>query len=161
MLSAVNFIYQEVFLGQAEKICVAGDHAAFELKGVIKKYLEGRGFEVFDCGAASYDKDDAYPPFSADLAKRVASGEFSRGVLFCGTGVGASIMANRHKGVRAALCFTPEMGTLSRAHNDSNVLVLGARTMPVETSIAILEAWLSAPFEGGRHEARVKMLDTL
>ena len=70
-------------------------------------------------------------------------------------------MANRHKGVRAALCFTPEMATLSRAHNDANVLVLGARTMPVETSIAILDAWLSGKFEGGRHEARIKMLDVL
>jgi ribose 5-phosphate isomerase B len=148
-------------LERAEKLCVAGDHAAFELKGTIKKYLEERGFDVFDCGALSYDRDDAYPTFAADLAKRVASGEFSRGVLFCGTGVGASIMANRRKGIRAALCFTPEMGTLSRAHNDSNVLVLGARTMPVETSIAILEAWLSGPFEGGRHEARIKMLDEL
>jgi len=148
-------------LEQEKKICVAGDHAAFERKGIIKAYLEESGFDVFDCGALSYDKDDAYPRFSADLAKRVASGEFPRGVLFCGTGVGASIMANRHKGVRAALCFTPEMATLSRAHNDANVLVLGARTMPVETSIAILDAWLSGKFEGGRHEARIKMLDVL
>jgi ribose 5-phosphate isomerase B len=143
----------------AKKVCVAGDHAGFELKGVIKEYLEERGFEVFDCGALEYDKDDAYPPFAKKLARAVAAGEYPRGVLFCGTGVGASIAANRYKGVRAALCFTPEMGTLSRAHNDSNVLVLGSRTTPVETSLAILDAWLEGPFEGGRHEARIKMLD--
>ena len=143
----------------AKKICVAGDHAGFELKEIVKKYLAERGFEVHDCGALDYDKDDAYPPFAKELARMVAAGECPRGVLFCGTGVGASIAANRRKGVRAALCFTPDMGALSRAHNDSNVLVLGSRTTPVETSIAILEAWLTGPFEGGRHEARIRMLD--
>jgi ribose 5-phosphate isomerase B len=142
-----------------QKICVAGDHAGFELKEIVKKYLADRGFEVHDCGAHTYDKDDDYPVFAMDLARKVAGGEFPRAVLFCGSGVGASIAANRHKGVRAALCFTPEMGTLSRLHNDSNVLVLGSRTMPVETSLAILDAWLAAEFEGGRHERRVKMLD--
>jgi ribose 5-phosphate isomerase B len=143
----------------AKKICVAGDHAGYELKGIVKKYLEEKGFQVHDCGALSYDKDDAYPPFAKELARTVAAGECPRGVLFCGTGIGASIMANRRKGVRAALCFTPEMGTLSRAHNDSNVLVLGSRTTPAETSLAILDAWLAGPFEGGRHETRIKMLD--
>jgi len=143
---------------EAKKICVAGDHAGFELKEIIKQCLVERGFEVFDCGTNSNESVD-YPIFAHDLAGRIARGEFSRGVLFCGTGVGASIAANRHKGVRAALCFTPEMGTLSRAHNDSNVLVLGSRTTPVETAKAILDAWLVGPFEGGRHEKRVKMLD--
>jgi ribose 5-phosphate isomerase B len=142
-----------------EKICVAGDHAGFELKETVKKYLADKGFDVFDCGALTYDKDDDYPVFAADLAKKVAGGEFPRAVLFCGTGVGASIAANRRKGVRAALCFTPEMGKLSRAHNDSNVLVLGSRTTSVDTSLAILDAWLDGPFEGGRHEKRIKMLD--
>jgi ribose 5-phosphate isomerase B len=144
----------------SQKICVAGDHAGYELKEIVKKSLAERGFDVFDCGAVSFDKDDDYPVFAADLAGRVGRGEFSRGILFCGTGVGASIAANRRKGVRAALCFTPEMGTLSRAHNDSNVLVLGSRTTSTETAIAILDAWLAGPFEGGRHERRVKMLDS-
>jgi ribose 5-phosphate isomerase B len=144
---------------QAKKICVAGDHAGFELKEVIKKCLAERGFDVHDCGAAVYDGGDDYPVFAHDLGAKISGGEFQRGVLFCGTGVGASIAANRHKGVRAALCFTPEMGTLSRAHNDSNVLVLGSRTTSVETSIAILDAWLAGPFEGGRHEKRIRMIE--
>ncbi len=148
-------------MDKAKKICVAGDHAGFELKAVIKTYLEEKGFEVVDCGALQYDREDDYPGFAACLANKVASGEPPRGVLFCGTGVGASIAANRHKGVRAALCFTPEMATLSRAHNDSNVLVLGARTTPLEISKAILDAWLVGGFEGGRHERRVKQLDEL
>jgi ribose 5-phosphate isomerase B len=144
---------------QSKKICVAGDHAGFELKEIIKKRLAERGFEVHDCGAAAYDGGDDYPVFAHNLGGKISTGEFQRGVLFCGTGVGASIAANRHKGVRAALCFTPEMGTLSRAHNDSNVLVLGSRTTPVETSIAILDAWLAGPFEGGRHEKRIRMIE--
>ncbi|MDR3012879.1 MAG: ribose 5-phosphate isomerase B [Chitinispirillales bacterium] len=145
----------------SQKICVAGDHAGFELKEIVKKHLIKKGFNVQDCGATVYDAADDYPVFAADLAKKVGGGEFDRGVLFCGTGVGASIMANRYKNVRAALCFTPEMGAMSRAHNDSNVLVLGSRTMAEEVSLAILDAWLSGTFEGGRHEKRVRMLDEL
>lgn len=142
-----------------EKICVAGDHAGFELKETVKKRLNELGFDVHDCGALAYDREDDYPVFAMDLAALVASCAYPRGVLFCGTGVGASIAANRKKGVRAALCFTPEMASLSRAHNDSNVLVLGARTTPAEASLAILDAWLAGGFEGGRHEKRVRMLD--
>ncbi|MDR2578563.1 MAG: ribose 5-phosphate isomerase B [Chitinispirillales bacterium] len=143
----------------AQKICVAGDHAGFEFKENVKKHLVERGFDVYDCGALSYDVNDDYPVFAMDLARKISSGEFPRGILFCGAGIGVSIAANRHKGVRAALCFTPEMGALSRLHNDSNVLVLGARITPLETSLAILDAWLAGKFEGGRHEKRVKMLD--
>lgn len=143
----------------AKKICVAGDHAGYELKEIVKKYLEERGFEVLDCGTFRGDESVDYPVFAKKLAKTVAAGECPRGVLFCGTGVGASIAANRHKGVRAALCFTPEMGSLSREHNDSNVLVLGARTTPAETALAILDAWLDGAFGGGRHEGRIRMLD--
>ncbi|MCL2690325.1 MAG: ribose 5-phosphate isomerase B [Chitinispirillia bacterium] len=146
-------------MSEVKKICVAGDHAGFELKGIITEYLKEKGYEVCDCGALEYDKEDDYPVFATKMAKSIAGGECPKGVLFCGTGVGASIAANRIKGVRAALCFTPEMGTLSRAHNDSNILVLGSRTTTAETSKAILDAWLAGPFEGGRHERRVKMLD--
>jgi len=142
-----------------QKICVAGDHAGFELKETVKRYLTEKGFDVRDCGAAAYDKNDDYPVFAKALAAEINGGGSPRGVLFCGTGVGASIAANRHKGIRAALCFTPEMGTLSRAHNDSNVLVLGARTTSADTSLKILDAWLTGRFEGGRHQKRVDMLD--
>jgi RpiB/LacA/LacB family sugar-phosphate isomerase len=142
-----------------QKICVAGDHAGFELKEAVKRHLAGKGFDVHDCGALAYDKGDDYPVFAKALAAKVAGGECPRGVLFCGTGVGASIAANRRVGVRAALCFTPEMGALSRSHNDANVLVLGSRINPEATSIAILDAWLVGRFEGGRHKKRNDMLD--
>lgn len=148
-------------MSTGKKICVAGDHAGFELKKIIKAYLEEKGYDVHDCGALEYDREDDYPPFAADLAAQVTSGACPQGVLFCGTGVGASIAANRHKGVRAALCFTPEMATLGRAHNNANVLVLGARTTSVEKSKEILNAFLAGDFEGGRHERRVKQLDEL
>jgi len=142
-----------------KKICTASDHAGFELKETVRKKLEEKGFEVLDCGTYRGDESVDYPIFAKKLAKMVATGECPRGVLFCGTGVGASIAANRKKGVRAALCFTPEMGRLSREHNDSNVLVLGARTTPAETALVILDAWLDGAFGGGRHEGRVRMLD--
>jgi len=142
-----------------QKICVAGDHAGFELKETVKRRLAEKGFDVSDCGAAAYDKDDDYPTFAKALSAEITGGGCPRGVLFCGTGVGASIAANRRKGIRAALCFTPEMGTMSRAHNDSNVLVLGARTTPADTALKILDAWLAGQFEGGRHQKRIDMLD--
>ncbi|KMQ50242.1 Ribose 5-phosphate isomerase [Chitinispirillum alkaliphilum] len=142
-------------------ICVAGDHAGFELKEKIKSYLEQKGLAVVDCGAKEYDGEDDYPIFASALASSISKGECRRGVLFCGTGVGASIAANRYKGVRAALCFTPEMAQMSRAHNDSNVLVLGARTTPENTAKQILDEWLDGEFSAGRHSRRVKQLDNL
>ncbi|MDG5814072.1 ribose 5-phosphate isomerase B [Chitinispirillales bacterium ANBcel5] len=142
-------------------IGVAGDHAGYEFKEQIKAYLEQKGFSVKDFGACQYDASDDYPVFASDMASAIAKGEYSRGVLFCGTGIGASIAANRHKGVRAALCFTPEMATLSRKHNNSNVVVLGARTLSVDSAKEILDAWLEGDFEGGRHQKRVELLDNL
>ena len=140
-------------------ICVAGDHAGFELKEQIKDYLNSRGYSVMDYGAGRYDGEDDYPVFAQALASAVLNGEHERGILFCGTGVGACIAANRYTGIRAALCFTPEMGQLSRAHNDSNVLVLGARTTSLDQAKAITDAWLEGSFEGGRHQRRVNQLD--
>ncbi len=146
---------------KAKTIAVASDHAGFELKEKIKAYLEQLGFTVEDCGAKEYDAEDDYPQFASALGSAVAKGCYSRGVLFCGSGIGASIAANRFKGVRAALCFTPEMGKTSRAHNDANILVLGARIVTEDVAKAITDEWLNGGFEGGRHSRRTGQLDIL
>lgn len=141
-----------------EKILIASDHAGFELKEQLERALDQRGFEVFDLGTDSPDSTD-YPDFAHPLAERVSSGEVKRGVLLCGTGLGMSYAANRHAGVRAAVAWNPEVARLARSHNDSNVLVLPARFLSPEQGIAILDAWLETPFEGGRHARRVDKID--
>ena len=141
-----------------EKILIASDHAGFELKEQLERALDQRGFEVFDLGTDSPDSTD-YPDFAHPLAERVSSGEVKRGVLLCGTGLGMSYAANRHAGVRAAVAWNPEVARLARSHNDSNVLVLPARFLTPEQGVAILDAWLETPFEGGRHARRVDKID--
>lgn len=142
-------------------IAIGSDHAGFEMKEHIKQYLTKKRITFIDCGATEFDKDDDYPVTAFNLAHKISSGEFSRGILFCGTGIGASIAANRVKGVRAALCATPELAKMSRLHNDSNVLVLGGRTTPKEIAEKIVDCWLSGPFEGGRHQKRINQLDSM
>lgn len=139
-------------------IIIGSDHAGFKLKEHLKKDLESIGIPYKDVGVFNEDRSD-YPIYSARVASKVADGTFKRGIAICGTGIGASIVANRFKKVRAALCITPEMGMMSRSHNDANVLVLGQRITPFETASEILKQWLSTPFEGGRHAARVEQID--
>ncbi|HTJ22672.1 MAG TPA: ribose 5-phosphate isomerase B [Gemmatimonadaceae bacterium] len=141
-----------------EKILIASDHAGYELKEQLERALDERGFEVHDLGTDSADSTD-YADFAHPLAERVSAGEVSRGVLLCGTGLGMSYAANRHAGVRAAVAWNPEVAKLARLHNDSNVLVLPARFLSPEQGIAILDAWLDTPFEGGRHARRVDKID--
>jgi ribose 5-phosphate isomerase B len=141
-------------------IVVASDHAGFRLKEFVKKELEKRAIPVKDVGVYDEERSD-YPLFIARAAAKVSGGEFGRGVVICGSGIGASIVANRFKNVRAALCVTPEMAVLSRRHNDSNVLAMGERITPPEIAAKILAAWLDTSFDGGRHEARVKQIDTV
>jgi ribose 5-phosphate isomerase B len=141
-------------------IVIGSDHAGFKLKERIKKDLETMGIPIEDVGVFSEDRSD-YPIYSARVASKVSNGTFKRGIVICGSGIGASIVANRFKRVRAALCVTPEMGTMSRSHNDANVLVLGQRVMTFETASEILKLWLTTPFEGGRHAHRVEQIDTV
>ena len=141
-----------------EKILIASDHAGFELKQQLERALGERGFDVQDLGTDSPDSTD-YPDYAHPLAARVSAGEVERGVLLCGTGLGMSYAANRHAGVRAAVAWNPEVAKLARSHNDSNVLVLPARFLTPEQGIAILDAWLETPFEGGRHARRVDKID--
>ena len=142
-------------------IIIGSDHAGWELKEEVKKYLTDKGFAVKDVSEAKYTPDDNYPTYAFRVAKKVSSGEFEQGIAVCGTGIGASIAANRVRGARAALCLTPEMGRMAKRHNNANVLVLGGRITTPQEAFMIIDAWMSAKFEGGRHLQRVQLLDTL
>lgn len=140
-----------------ETVAIAADHAGFDLKEVLKAELTALGYEPLDLGTGGPQSVD-YPDFAAALAQAMAEGRASRGVLVCGTGIGISIAANRHRNVRAALCHDALGARLARAHNDANVLALGARLIGVEVAKDCLRVFLSTPFEGGRHAGRVAKL---
>jgi ribose 5-phosphate isomerase B len=137
---------------------VASDHAGFELKEFVEHLLRTRGLDVTDLGPHDASRTD-YPDWAHTLARAIARGAFERGVLVCGSGVGVSIAANRHPGVRCALCSDVYSARMSRAHNDANVLALGARVVGLGLAEAIVEAFLETPFEGGRHAERVAKID--
>jgi ribose 5-phosphate isomerase B len=138
----------------AETIAIAADHAGFDLKSVLVEELRKAGHGVIDLGTNSTDSVD-YPDFADAVAQAIKAGQAARGVLVCGTGIGISIAANRHKGVRAALCRDSTDARLAREHNDANVLVLGGRTTGIEAARDCLKSFLSTPFAGGRHQRRV------
>ena len=140
------------------QIIIGSDHAGFAMKEYIKSELARMNYTSEDIGVFNEERSN-YPLYSAKVARRVSNGEFDRGIIICGTGIGASITANRFRKVRAALCLTEEMGRLSRSHNDANILVLGGRITPFALASKILTAWLSTPFEGGRHQERIEMID--
>ena len=142
------------------KIAIGSDHAGFELKEEIRKYLEDKGYEYVDCGV--YNTDSADYPVQAKLTcDKIISGECDRGILCCGTGIGISIAANKVKGVRCGLCTSVEMAKLTKQHNNANILALGGRTTAPELAMEIVDAWLDTEFEGGRHQRRVDMLDNM
>ncbi|QAT41940.1 ribose 5-phosphate isomerase B [Aminipila luticellarii] len=142
------------------KIALASDHGGFELKETIKKYLEELGVEVLDLGTHTTESVD-YPNYGKICGEAVVSGKADRGIVFCGTGIGISIAANKVKGVRCALCTDVSMAEMARKHNDANLLALGGRTTDTETARAITKVWLETAFEGGRHQRRVDMLDNM
>ncbi len=142
------------------KIAIASDHGGFELKEHLIKFLETEGIEVNDLGTYSDESVD-YPVFGSSCALKVAQGKADRGIVICGTGIGISIAANKVKGIRCALCTSPEMAELTRKHNDANMLALGGRITDTETAIQITKAWLETEFEGGRHQRRVDMLNEM
>jgi ribose 5-phosphate isomerase B len=149
-------------MGNDERtVVIACDHAGYDMKEFIKKELGGLGVPVEDLGAHSFDPADDYPVLVARAAESVSRGAFKRGIAICGAGVGASITANKFKGVRAALCVTTHMAELARKHNDSNMLVLGGRITTREEAARILRVWLETEFEGGRHARRVRQLNDL
>jgi len=139
-------------------ILIGCDHAGFQLKEFIKAYIVQQGTTVLDVGAHNEESCD-YPLIAHDLCTRLLNGEAPRGILICGTGIGMSITANRHIGIRAALCSCEYHARMSRAHNDSNVLVLGGRVTSSDLAISILQVWIETPFEGGRHTRRVEYIE--
>ncbi len=139
------------------KIAIGNDHAAVELKEIISEHLVARGCEVVNFGTDTSDSFD-YPIAGYKVGRAVAAGECDLGVLICGTGVGISLAANKVEGVRAVVCSEPFSAKLSRMHNNTNVLAFGARVVGSELAKMIVDEWLDAEFEGGRHERRVNML---
>lgn len=140
-----------------ETIAIAGDHAGVAMRNVLKKELEELGFDVLDLGTNSPESVD-YPDYANALAAALHEGKARRGILVCGTGIGVSIAANRHRDIRAALCHDAVTARLSRQHNDANVLVLGARTTGEEVAKDCVKVFMSTEFEGGRHARRVAKL---
>jgi ribose 5-phosphate isomerase B len=143
------------------KIFIGADHRGFTLKKEIIKVLIKKGFPVVDVGTHDKNKPCDYPMFSLKVAKGVLSSEGSRGILICMTGIGHSMAANRFRGIRAALCYSKQAAKFSRAHNDANVLVLGSKFVSKKEMLDIINIWLKAPFEGGRHLRRIKQIDKL
>ncbi|MCC6492359.1 MAG: ribose 5-phosphate isomerase B [Pirellulales bacterium] len=140
------------------KIALGSDHAGYRYKELLKRRLEELGHEAYDFGAHSTEPVD-YPVFVRPAAEAVARGEFDRGIVLGGSGNGEAMVANRVRGVRCALCWNAESARLARAHNDANLLSLGERMIDEATALRILETWLNAPFEGGRHQKRIEMID--
>jgi ribose 5-phosphate isomerase B len=140
-----------------ETVAVAADHAGLELKSILAQELAALGYDVIDLGTNSTDSVD-YPDFANLVAGSLRDGKATRGLLVCGSGVGMSIGANRHAGVRAALCHDITTTRLSRQHNDANVLVLGARLTGIDVAKDCLKTFLTTEFEGGRHQRRVTKL---
>ena len=138
-------------------IALACDHAALEMKQMIKNLLNEMGLDYHDYGTFTEDSCD-YPIFAARAAGAVASGECDRAIVICGTGIGMSIAANTVKGVRCALCGDVYSAEMTRRHNDSNVLALGARVTGIEVARMIAKTWLTTEFEGGRHARRVDLI---
>lgn len=136
------------------KIAIGGDHAGFEYKSKIIEFLREKGFEINDLGAYSSESVD-YPDFAHPVAQAVESQQADWGILICGSGNGVAITANKHQGIRAALCWNVELAKLARQHNNANILCLPARFVSVEETLAMVEAFAHTDFEGGRHSNRV------
>lgn len=137
-----------------KKIGIASDHAGYEMKEFLIGLLDSKGFEVYDFGAPSAESFD-YPDSAHPLACAIEKGELPMGIALCGSGNGISMTLNKHQGIRAALCWNPELAELARKHNNANVLSMPARFIDNDMAAAILDAYLNAEFEGGRHQRRI------
>lgn len=139
------------------KIGIGNDHVAYKLKLEIKEYLESLGHKVIDFGHHNEERTD-YPIYGEAVANAVVNKEVDCGILICGTGIGISLAANKVNGIRAVVCSEPYSAKLSKQHNNTNILAFGARVVGVELAKMIVDAWLNAKYEGGRHAKRVNML---
>lgn len=140
-----------------DMISIACDHGGFDLKEAVKKYLEEKGLEYKDFGTYSTDSCD-YPDFVAPAARAVASGECEKGIVICTTGIGVSITANKIKGIRCALCSDTFSAEMTRRHNNTNMLAIGAGVVGPNLALKIIEVWLGTEFEGGRHSRRIEKI---
>ena len=140
------------------RIALASDHAGYEYKEAIKRHLLEGGHEVCDFGTDSPEPTD-YPDVVRPAAEAVTSGRCQRGIVLGGSGNGEAMAANRYRGIRCAVCWNVESARLARRHNDANMIALGQRMMDLPTALAIVDTWLAEPFDGGRHEARIRKLD--
>ena len=139
------------------KIGIGNALAALEMKNQVMEYLEDKGYEVINYGTNTPESCN-YPEFGEKVGRAVVSGEVDCGILICGTGVGISLAANKVKGVRAVVCSEPYSAKLSKQHNNTNILAFGARVVGIELAKMIIDEWLGAEFEGGRHQTRVDMI---
>ena len=140
------------------KLVIGSDHVGIDMKKQFVSWLESHGHEVEDVGPYTCDRVH-YPDYGFKVAKAVSESEYDRGILICGTGVGMSLAANKVDGIRAVVCTEPYSALMSRAHNDANVLCLGARVIGSELAEMILKTWMTTEFEGGRHQTRVDMIN--
>ena len=140
------------------KYFIGTDHAGFEVKPFVIEYLKSKGIEVEDLGCYSSESVD-YPDYAHKVAQAVLDNPGTMGILICGTGIGMSLAANKHKGIRAALCHDYYTAEMARRHNNANILCFGARVVGKGEIESILEAWLTHEFEGGRHQRRVEKID--
>lgn len=139
------------------KIAVASDHAGFEMKKSIINHLATKGYEFFDFGADSNESAD-YADYAHPLSYAVENGEYDLGITLCGSGNGINMVANKHQGIRSAICWNPELARLAKAHNNANICSLPARFISNETAVKIIDTFLTTKFEGGRHIQRIKKI---
>lgn len=148
---------QNLIFTENKPVAICSDHAGFDTKNTVKKHLESFGFEVVDFGTFSTESCD-YPDFAHPCADAVENGKAQFAVALCGTGNGISMTLNKHQGIRAALCWQPELAKLSREHNDANILVMPARFISQEEALRIVDIFITTPFEGGRHIRRIEKI---
>ncbi|HLB01663.1 MAG TPA: ribose 5-phosphate isomerase B [Nitrospiria bacterium] len=139
------------------QLAIASDHAGLKLKNRVIDLLKQKGIEVKDFGTENNESVD-YPDFGMQVAEAVSRGQMERGILLCGSGIGMSIVANKYRRVRAALCYDIQTARLSREHNDANILVMGGRVLDEPKALEIVKTWLETEFEGGRHARRIKKI---
>jgi ribose 5-phosphate isomerase B len=142
------------------KIVLASDHGGYDLKEVIKNHLIEKGYDIIDLGTNSEESVD-YPDYGYAAGEVVAQGKAEKGIVFCGSGIGICIAANKVKGIRCALVNSVEMAVLAKSHNDANIISLGGRLTPPDLAIQIVDTWLATEAEGGRHQRRIDKLNQL
>ncbi|MGT2803048.1 ribose 5-phosphate isomerase B [Streptococcus henryi] len=142
------------------KIAIGNDHVAVDMKNEIKAHLESKGYEIINFGTDSNERCD-YPTYGRQVADAVVSKAVDYGILICGTGVGISLAANKVEGIRACVCSEPYSAKLSKEHNNTNIIAFGSRVIGIETAKMIVDEWLNAEFEGGRHQNRIDMISEI